>query len=72
MAGRGISIPPDSNSEYRRRQDALIEQDIQRGEEDIAFRQREQATAQAEKTAAWNQMMSQLNDPGSRLPDEPR
>lgn len=72
MAGRGISIPPDSNSEYRRRHDALIAQDIERGQEGIAARRREQAEGDDEKQAAWSKMMGQLNDPGTRFPGEPR
>ncbi|MFM9641521.1 hypothetical protein [Streptomyces turgidiscabies] len=72
MAGRGISIPPDSNSEYRRRHDALIAQDIERGQEDIAARRRERAEADDEKQAARAQVLRQLNQPGTRFPGEPR
>lgn len=61
-----------ANSEYATRRNGLIAQDVQRAQQDIAFHEGEQADADAEKTAAWNQMMGQMSAPGSRLPGEPR
>lgn len=57
-------------NEYASRRDALIAEDVQRAEEDIAFHEREHAEADAEKSAAWSKMMGQMNAPGSKLPGE--
>ncbi|MFD5650967.1 hypothetical protein [Streptomyces sp. NPDC127039] len=61
-----------ATNEYQDRKNALAAKAQAQTRADVAFHEGERATAEAEKTTAFNQMMGQINDPGTRFPGEPR